>query len=116
VTPKRILLHGPNGSVKTTLLLLIKAKLGDRAFYLPAYHRLKFSTSLESESTGEAAYCIMEELQRSEEASVLLLDEWDANLDAGNRAQIPRMIDEMAMNRAVVEVRYVVRNTVTSHE
>lgn len=104
--PKRITIRGPNGAGKSSLLMLLKARLGDRAFYLPSHHRLRFETSEDPGSTGEAAYRALEELQRGDTSLILLLDEWDANLDDANRGRLCRIIDETAQTRVVVEVRH----------
>ncbi len=34
------------------------------------------------------------------------LSQWDANLDSSNRAEISTLIDEIARNRCVIEVRH----------
>lgn len=104
--PGRITLRGENGTGKSTLLLLVKAHLKEKAFYLPTHHQLQFRTRLRARSTGQRLIAQMEELQQHLPAQIYLLDEWDANLDAKNVQRISRIIDQLAENRCVVEVRH----------
>jgi len=100
----RMTLHGENGSGKTSLLLAMKIKHGKDAFYLPSKHELLFMHERRQASTGQLSRQILEELASNIEAPVILLDEWDANLDRKNKQEISSLIDTLALNRCVVEV------------
>jgi ABC-type transport system involved in cytochrome bd biosynthesis fused ATPase/permease subunit len=39
-------------------------------------------------------------------ADVLLLDEWDANLDSENRETLSALLDEISQKKCVIEVRH----------
>ena len=104
--PGRITLRGENGTGKSTLLLLLKAHLKDRAFYLPTHHHLNFRAGSRASSTGQRLMAQIEELQQQMPTTIYLLDEWDANLDTKNVERISRVIDQLAANSCVVEVRH----------
>lgn len=106
--PGRITVRGANGCGKSTLLAEIKESLGDRAYLLPAQHDLFFSSleGLET-SSGEKTSRILDLIEGDYlEASVgvLLLDEWDANLDGRARKRHDEALNEIARDRCVVEV------------
>lgn len=103
----RITLKGENGSGKTSFLLLLKQKHGEKAFYLPTKHELLFRFSLHQLSTGQKARKVLEELVKNVKTPILLLDEWDANLDSNNTQQISKVIDEMSNSFCVVESRHL---------
>ncbi len=103
----RITLKGENGSGKTSLLLLLKQKYGEKAFYLPAKHDLLFYFSKDKLSTGQYARKLLEELIGSVEAPILLLDEWDANLDAENAKKTSDVIAQLAVQKCVIESRHM---------
>jgi len=104
---KRTIIRGPNGSGKTSLLLQLKERFGSRAFYLPAKHHLAFAGKRTQQSTGERAASALEEIIAQSKAQVLLLDEWDANLDQGNIDALEKQIERAAhAGLEVVEVRH----------
>ncbi len=39
--------------------------------------------------------------------SLLMLDEWDANLDESNRRKIDQLLDEASREMVVIEVRHL---------
>jgi hypothetical protein len=102
-TKGRITLLGENGSGKTSLLLSIKMKHGDEAFYLPSKHDLIFKTSKSHMSTGQHSRKILQELEANVSVPIFLLDEWDANLDKKNREEISNLIDELSLNHCIIE-------------
>lgn len=102
----RILVTGPNGAGKTTFLLTLKERYGKDAFYLPSQSDLSLSLD-KAASTGEqklgelGALCAMKALPE-----LVLLDEWDANLDSRNRSAADGMIEALAKRSLVIEVRH----------
>lgn len=104
--PGRLTLRGENGAGKSTLLMLMKNSLQEKAFFLPTHSELSFTSDQHNSSTGEALKFKLLEICKKVEAEVLLLDEWDANLDQDNRESLSRLIDEIAQKKCVVEVRH----------
>ncbi len=105
-TPGRITLRGGNGSGKSSLLLLIKEKFGDKAFYLPCANTLCFADDKSAVSSGERAKAQLIEIAGNVGAPLILLDEWDANLDHHRLSQLSELIDNLATAACVVEVRH----------
>lgn len=99
----RITLVGDNGVGKSCVLLALKERLGKRAYYLPAKHELVFD-NLDG-STGQRTIREIDELT-SDDAPILLLDEWDANLDSVNTKMIHAKLDKISQTKLVVEVRH----------
>lgn len=102
----RITLSGENGSGKTSLLLLLKLTCGENAFFLPVKHNLLFSSSFDKLSTGQRTIKILHELLEKIDAPIILLDEWDANLDAENARIVSKKIDELSSKSCVIESRH----------
>ena len=102
----RITLRGENGSGKSTFLLLLKEEFQNSAFLLPVKHQLNFHAKLNKHSTGQTLKKILEEIEERVEEKVILLDEWDANLDLSNQKELSHLIDDIAMRRCVIEVRH----------
>lgn len=110
-TPQgRLRVGGPNGSGKTTLLTALGTELRDRAFYLPTHSDLLFDCIGSSDlSDGQRIIACLDELATTGLPSILLLDEWDANLDKNNRTLLDQKIDAFAQEGRVVEVRHLVQ-------
>lgn len=104
--PGRITIRGENGSGKSTTLMLIKKSLSEKAFILPTHSQLNFSKETNKYSTGENLKNRLTEILDKVEVNVLLLDEWDANLDRENRERLSSLIDEIAEKKCVIEVRH----------
>lgn len=104
--PGRLTLRGENGAGKSTLLMLMKNSLQEKAYFLPTHSELSFSSDQHDFSTGEALKHKLLEICKKVDAEVLLLDEWDANLDQENRESLSQLIDEIAQKKCVVEVRH----------
>jgi hypothetical protein len=103
----RYTLRGTNGSGKTTILATIKEIEKENAFFLPAQSSLVFS-SIENKnlSTGEKMISLLDEIDRMVSENLLLLDEWDANLDRKNIMKISGKIDALAEKKCIIEVRH----------
>lgn len=102
----RITLRGENGAGKSTLLMLTKNVLSDRAFFLPTHNQLSFVSETVKHSTGESLKNRLIEILEHVDADVLLLDEWDANLDSTNQERLSNLIDLLAEKKCVIEVRH----------
>jgi len=57
-------------------------------------------------STGERQLKSLEEIVNDTDARVYLLDEWDANLDATNKAKAEALVDALAARARVVEISH----------
>jgi len=103
----RITIRAPNGSGKSVLFSLLKESLKDDVYLLPTSSELMFeSTSNKNFSHGEKAMLIFDEIHNDIHSKVLLLDEWDANLDVKNREVISEKINAMSKNIVIVETRH----------
>ncbi|MEX3773769.1 hypothetical protein [Pseudomonas sp. MYb118] len=99
----RYTVTGKNGSGKSTFLKLIKQGLPDALLMTPD---AKFSGKGEGLSTGQLRIQEVENALSSG-APILLLDEWDANLDEDNSNAIDSLLDKAAKQIIIVEVRHV---------
>ncbi len=103
----RIKIRGENGVGKTSMLLTVKDALQDGAFYLPAASALDLPGKTGGGSTGQAKKDEIQAALRDLPPSLLLLDEWDANLDAENRRDINTLIgDAITKGFTVVEISH----------
>jgi ABC-type bacteriocin/lantibiotic exporter with double-glycine peptidase domain len=123
----RINVRGGNGSGKSTLLASLKSELKNRAYYWPTTDRLAFAFAAGEEpdvdeedgdqqprakekqpgfSSGERQLRSLQEIVRFTQASIYLLDEWDANLDTTNRATADALVEELARRARVVEISH----------
>ena len=103
----RLTVRGGNGSGKSTWLLDLKRRRPNGSIILPAHNRLHFASVAGADlSTGQRLGRIMEELYAVEPLQLILLDEWDANLDRENMQRIDALIDRLARRCYVIEVRH----------
>ena len=102
----RLTIRGENGSGKSTALMLIKNALSKRAFFLPTQNQLSFISETNKYSTGESLKNRLLEILDRVDVDVLLLDEWDANLDSENQERLSALISELAEKKCVIEVRH----------
>jgi ABC-type transport system involved in cytochrome bd biosynthesis fused ATPase/permease subunit len=102
----RLTLRGENGCGKSTALVLIKNALAERAFLLPTHSQLTFASETNKYSTGESLRKRLQEVVDKVNVDVVLLDEWDANLDKENQEILSSLIDELAGKKCVIEVRH----------
>ncbi|MFZ9520866.1 MAG: ABC transporter ATP-binding protein [Silvanigrellaceae bacterium] len=101
----RFRIEGGNGTGKSTLLRSLKESLGRDAFYLPAEHSALDFPVAGGLSSGQRARSILENLKISA-PRVLLLDEWDANLDMHHRKLLDQFISQLSEKHLVLEVRH----------
>jgi ABC-type bacteriocin/lantibiotic exporter with double-glycine peptidase domain len=127
----RINVRGGNGAGKSTLLASLKTEMKNRAYYWPTSDRLAFKftggvdpVDVEEDDEGEAVVVAesmdrklgfssgerqlksLEEIVNSTDARVYLLDEWDANLDAANKAKADALVDTLAARARVIEISH----------
>jgi ABC-type transport system involved in cytochrome bd biosynthesis fused ATPase/permease subunit len=102
----RLTLRGENGCGKSTALMLVKKSLKERAFFLPTHNQLSFVAETNKYSTGESLRKRLQEILEKVDTDVLLLDEWDANLDEENKDQLSGLIDQLSIKKCVIEVRH----------
>ena len=127
----RINVRGGNGTGKSSLLAWLKSELGSQAYFWPTTDRLAFEFSqaaasqapdendddAEEEdetpiakrlgfSAGEWQIATLEEIVAKTRARYYFLDEWDANLDAANKAKAEALIDQLAARAVVVEISH----------
>jgi ABC-type transport system involved in cytochrome bd biosynthesis fused ATPase/permease subunit len=102
----RLTIRGENGCGKSTALLLVKNALSTRAFFLPTHNHLSFNSETNKYSTGESLRKRLMEILEKVDVDVLLLDEWDANLDTDNQECLSQLIDEISEKKCVIEVRH----------
>jgi ABC-type multidrug transport system fused ATPase/permease subunit len=127
-----ITVRGGNGSGKSTLLAALKAHLQGKAYYWPTQDRLAFAFNSSADeapkeedaddpgqisaaeeaalkkgySSGERQLQVLREIVANTSATVYLLDEWDANLDAANRAVGVLLIETLARRARVIEISH----------
>ena len=126
----RINVRGGNGTGKSSLLASLKTELKKRAYYWPTTDRLAFQftggvvpVDVEGDdedeqvveetmdqklgfSSGERQLKSLQEIAEETAAEVYLLDEWDANLDAANKAKADALVEELAARARVVEISH----------
>lgn len=104
----RFRITGPNGSGKSSALLALKEQFGGRCFLMPTNRAgLAWKGVNEALSTGQQMISSLQEVVSIEDVKYILLDEWDANLDQHNAAEIDVILDELASTRMIVEVRHM---------
>ncbi|MGE3144092.1 MAG: hypothetical protein AB7K35_00735 [Pseudorhodoplanes sp.] len=124
----RINVRGGNGSGKSTLLVALKSELKKRGYYWPTSDRLAFRFAAAADdaavdldeqpgsktgkrkkkgfSSGERQLRSLQEIVAHTDAPVYLLDEWDANLDAANRAAADDLVATLAGRARVIEISH----------
>ena len=130
----RINVRGGNGSGKSSLLVALKNELGGQAYFWPTTDKLafKFPKVIAQEeavpevvidddadaidepppiqkfgfSAGEWQIKTLEEIVANTASRYYFLDEWDANLDASNKARAEALIASLAARAVVVEISH----------
>jgi len=98
----RILITGNNGAGKSTLLMLLKKANPEALMLSPAGPIFSISNEL---SSGETQLVRMRKIMENP-SPLILLDEWDANLDKDNLTAIDRLVTLLSKRSLVVEVRH----------
>ena len=128
--------RGSNGCGKSTLLAALKARFQGQAYYWPTQDRLAFAfngpargsmtndaddgapeepealsaaedaAQKSGYSSGERQLQVLREIVANTDSPLYLLDEWDANLDAPNRAAALALVETLAQRARVVEVSH----------
>lgn len=101
-TGGRYIVSGPNGSGKSSLLRALKARC-ERAVLLGPNVLLEEGDV--RGSTGERQRLAIDAMI-ARGPRVLMLDEWDANLDRANTAALDGRLDAYARGAVVVEIRH----------
>ena len=129
-------MRGSNGCGKSTLLAALKARFQGQAYYWPTQDRLAFAfngpargsmtndaddgapeepdalsaaedaAQKSGYSSGERQLQVLREIVANTDSPLYLLDEWDANLDAPNRAAALALVETLAQRARVVEVSH----------
>jgi ABC-type multidrug transport system fused ATPase/permease subunit len=125
----RITVRGGNGAGKSTLLAVLKTEIKNRAYYWPTADRLAFRFAMAAKldedeidedddeprppkpvrpgfSSGERQLKSLQEIVEHTDASIYLLDEWDANLDLTNRATAEELVEQLSRRARVVEISH----------
>lgn len=102
--PGRFSVRGPNGSGKTTLLLEIKKRYPSRSVYVSPSQELSWPSELTAKlSSGQKSMAIITSLCLLSE-DIILLDEWDAYLDAEKTINADAVIRDLAYKKTIIEV------------
>lgn len=103
----RFTIQGANGAGKSTLLQILKQALSGDAIFVPSQNgKLHWRATGIEKSTGERAVEHLLEISKYPEAKYLLLDEWDANLDASNTNAIHDILESLSQHKVIVEIRH----------
>jgi hypothetical protein len=103
----RFTITGDNGSGKTTMLYKLLEEYKDKAIFIPTSPKyLEWETKINNLSTGEQLYNIMINEVKNCNEDIILLDEWDANLDKNKMILIDQLIDDISSRKVVIEVRH----------
>ncbi|MBB3008366.1 ATP-binding cassette domain-containing protein [Cupriavidus alkaliphilus] len=103
----RFTIQGANGAGKSTLLQVLKQALSGDAILVPSHNgKLRWRATGIEKSTGERAVGHLLEISEHPDAKYLLLDEWDANLDAANTKAINDVLRNFSQHKVIVEIRH----------
>lgn len=105
----RATIRGVNGAGKSVLKKYLKDSWGARAFYLPANGDIYFeSLAKQNLSSGEKILEILKILDNIDEQTfeLILLDEWDANLDSENILTANSLVKSLSVKFKVIETRH----------
>lgn len=98
----RYLISGSNGSGKSSILKYIKSRHDDALLIGPG---ISLGNDLSLGSTGQNQMHQIESSLNSD-SFIILLDEWDSNLDEYNVNKVNSMISEASKSKVIIEVRH----------
>lgn len=99
----RFSISGNNGAGKSSFLRIIKSFTGDSILMTPETSFINFSQPL---STGQSRIKEINGVLLAS-PSLLMLDEWDANLDNENLEFIDKILHETSKRLVIIEVRHL---------
>ncbi|MDH0647839.1 hypothetical protein N5D48_15090 [Pseudomonas sp. GD03858] len=103
ISSGRYTVTGLNGSGKSSLLKIIKGSIDDALLITPETSFMNLDGGL---STGQTKIRELEKVL-SLSPPVLMLDEWDANLDEDNSRKIDQVLELASSQVVVIEVRHL---------
>lgn len=103
ISSGRYTVTGLNGSGKSSLLKLIKGSIDDSLLITPETSFMNLDRGL---STGQTKIRELENVL-SLSPPVLMLDEWDANLDEDNFRRIDQVLELASNEVVIIEVRHL---------
>lgn len=101
-TAGRYTIQGRNGAGKSSFLKWLKLQKTEAMFLGP---EVDFSLKTPRGSTGQQQVAEIQSLQGIQNA-VLLLDEWDANLDRSNIERIDAFLGTLSKENLIIETRH----------
>ncbi|MCL6326120.1 hypothetical protein [Pectobacterium polaris] len=101
----RILIMGTNGAGKSSLIKYLKSKHSDALFFGPG---IDIDGDTIPGSTGQKQLHQLESLSGARNR-IILLDEWDANLDAVNTSEIDERLNTLSLSNLIIEIRHKVQ-------
>ena len=93
------------GQVKA-VFVVFKNIIIKQGFYLPVSHDLFFHQNHKKSTGQKLSSQLMQINNNKSDVDVIILDEWDANLDGINKSHLDELINELARQRLVIEVRH----------
>ncbi|MCX6108099.1 MAG: hypothetical protein NTZ90_00660 [Proteobacteria bacterium] len=108
----RLRLTGSNGAGKSSFLRDIKALIPQAVLVGPDIHLLPVETK---GSTGQIQKQTLMALMKLD-VEVLLVDEWDANLDQVNMDHVDQQLQSFAESALVIEVRHSRQAQTSAHQ
>ncbi|GKW05448.1 hypothetical protein PEC301877_42610 [Pectobacterium carotovorum subsp. carotovorum] len=101
----RILIMGANGAGKSSIMKYLKSKHPDALFFGPG---IDTDDDGLSGSTGQKQLHQLE-LLSGVRNRIILLDEWDANLDTLNTNEMDKRLNTLSMSNLIIEIRHKIQ-------